>query len=301
MFAFPRFVSLGTTSLAFAPMLVFADNARDWQNIPTDLNMMSGYYSSISANTPINTSLPIDGLSLNANYYIARYARSFAVDGRNSGIQIVQPYADTSMSFDNARLFDGTEHKTGMADTQVVLAHNLFGGPALTKEEFANWTPETFLTGALWISAPTGEYDKGQIVNIGANRWAFKPEVAFGIPIGRTWLEINSYVSLYGDNDDYQGKRKLRQEPLYGLEGHFSYTFNPALWTSLDATYNRGGETKIDGNWQDNEQENVLVGASVGFSLSPQFGGLIAYSDTVSERTGSADVNTWTLRLQYTW
>ena len=31
------------------------------------------------------------------------------------------------------------------------------------------------------------------------------------------------------------------------------------------------------------------------------FGGLIAYTDTVSERTGSPDVNTWTLRLNYAW
>jgi len=39
----------------------------------------------------------------------------------------------------------------------------------------------------------------------------------------------------------------------------------------------------------------------MGFMLSPQFGGLVAYSDTVSERSGSPDVNTWTLRLQYVW
>jgi len=287
--------------LTLTPMLGFADNARDWQNLPTDLNMVFGYYSRIDTNTPIDTSLPIDGLSLNADLYIARYARSFAVDGRNSAIQILQPYADISASFDNAQFFDGTKHNGGMADTQFVLVHNLFGGPALTKEEFANWTPETFLTGALWITAPTGDYDKDRIINIGSNRWAFKPEIAFGTPIGPTWLEFNTYVSMYGDNNDYHGDGKLEQKPLYGIETHYSYTINRALWASLDATYNRGGETKINGDWQDNKQENGLFGASVGFMLSPQFGGLIAYSDTVSERTGSPDVNTWTLRLQYAW
>lgn len=30
-------------------------------------------------------------------------------------------------------------------------------------------------------------------------------------------------------------------------------------------------------------------------------GGMTARSETVSERTGSPDVHTWTLRLQYTW
>lgn len=41
--------------------------------------------------------------------------------------------------------------------------------------------------------------------------------------------------------------------------------------------------------------------ATLGFMLSPQFGGLVAYTDTVSERTASPDVNTWTFRLQYVW
>lgn len=164
--------ALSALTLSMAPLLSQADNARDWQNLPTDLNMVFGYYNRIDTNTPIDTALPIDGLSLNADLYIARFARSFAIDGRNSAIQILQPYADISASFDNAQFFDGTQHNGGMADTQFVLVHNLFGGPALTKEAFANWTPETFLTGALWITAPTGDYDKDRVINIGSNRWA---------------------------------------------------------------------------------------------------------------------------------
>lgn len=288
-------------TLALMPGIGFADNARDWQNTPTDLNMVFGYYNRVDTNTPIDTTLPINGLSLNADLYLFRYARSFGIDGRNSAIQFIQPYADVSASFDNAQFFSGTKRNGGMGDTQIVFAHNIFGGPALTAEEFASWKPETFLTGALWMTMPTGDYDKDRIINIGSNRWVFKPELGFGPPIGPTWLEINTYVSLFGDNKDYHGDSKLEQKPLYAIEGHYSYTINRALWVSLDATYNRGGESRIDGDWQDNKQENGLLGASLGFMLSPQFGGLIAYNDTVSERTGSPDVNTWTFRLQYVW
>jgi hypothetical protein len=283
------------------PALGFADNARDWQNTPTDLNMVFGYYNRIDTNTPIDTTLPITGLSLNADLYLLRFARSFSIDGRNSAVQFIQPYADVSASFDNAQFFDGTKHNGGRGDAQVVFVHNIFGGPALTAEEFASWKPETFLTGALWITAPTGDYDKDRVINIGSNRWVFKPELGFGTPIGPTWLEINTWVSLFGDNDDYHGDSKLEQKPLYAIEGHYSYTINRALWVSADATYSRGGESRIDGDWQDNKQENGLLGASMGFMLSPQFGGLLAYTDTVAERRGSPDVTTWTLRLQYVW
>lgn len=295
----PTALAAGLFGLMVLP--THADNARDWQNLPKDLNMVFGYYNRIDSNTPIDTSLPVDGLSLDADLYILRYARSFDIAGRNSAIQLLQPYADVSASFDNARFFDGTKHNGGMGDTQVVFVHNLFGGPALSMEEFIRWTPETFLTGAVWLTVPNGDYDKDRVINIGANRWVIKPEIAFGHPIGPTWLELNTWVSLYGDNDDYQGNSKLEQNPLYAVEGHYSYTFNRALWASLDATYSTGGETRVDGVGQDNKQENVLLGASMGFMLSPQFGGLIAYSDTVSERNKSPDVNTWTLRLQYAW
>ncbi|MNO60220.1 hypothetical protein D3C76_508250 [compost metagenome] len=278
-----------------------ADNARDWQNLPKDLNMVFGYYDRIESNTPIDTTLPVDGLSLDADLYIVRYARTLDVAGRTSGIQILQPYADVEASLDNARHLIGTRRNSGMGDTTLVLAHNLFGGPALSREEFTQWRPETFLTGGLWITAPTGDYDEDRVVNIGANRWVIKPELAFGHPIGPTWLELNTYVSLFGDNHDYMGDSRLEQRPLYALEGHYSYTFNQALWASLDATWNKGGETRVDGVDQDDEQENSVLGASLGFMLSPQFGGLLAYSDTISRQTGSPDVNTWTLRLQYIW
>ena len=296
-----RKASFTALTLILTPLAGWADNARDWQNTPTDLNMLFGYYNRVDSNTPIDTSLPIDGLSLNADLYILRYARSFGIDGRNSAIEILQPYADVSASFDNARYFTGTKHNGGMGDTQLVFAHNIFGGPALSKEEFAKWTPETFLTAALTVTTPTGDYDKNRVINIGANRWVYKPELGFGTPIGPTWLEINTMVSLYGSNDEYQGNSKLEQKPLYAIEGHYSYDFNRALWASLDATYTRGGETKIDGDWQDNKQESTLAGASMGFMLTPQFGGLLAYTDTVTERKGSPDIAPRTLRMQYVW
>ncbi len=105
-----RKTSFTVLTLAIAPLASWADNARDWQNVPTDLNMLFGYYNRVDSNTPIDTSLPIDGLSLKADLYILRYARSFGIDGRSSAIQILQPYADISASFDNARYFTGTKH-----------------------------------------------------------------------------------------------------------------------------------------------------------------------------------------------
>jgi hypothetical protein len=268
-----------------------ADNAWDWQNTPIDLNMLFGYYNLVDTNTPIDTSLPIKGLSLNANVYILRYARSFDVDGRNTAIEILQPYADLDASFDNAQYFSGTKHNGGRGDTQLVFAHNFIGGPALTAEQFAKWTPGTFFSGAVTLTTPTGDYDRNRVINIGSNRWVVKPELAFGTPIGPTWLEFNTYVSLYGDNDKYQGSNKLEQKPLYAIESHYSYTINRALWVGLDATYSTGGETRIEGADQGNKQENTKRTRPASFAKAANSG------STASTATAAPRTSRWPMPL----
>jgi hypothetical protein len=288
-------------ALATCPLLAQADNARDWQNTPIDMNFIFGYWNKMDSNTPIDGAFPVDGLSLDANIYILRLARSFDFGGKNAAFQLLIPYAEGDAKLDNSVFFTDDKHGSGMGDVTAVFASNIFGGPAVTKEEFATWQGGTFLSYALYVTAPTGDYDKKQVINIGANRWSVKPEIAFGTPFGPTWLELNAYVSFYTDNEDYIGSNKLEQRPLGTLEGHYSYTINRALWVSLDGTYAKGGETKVNGSAQDNEQENKTVGASLGFMLSPNFGGLVAYTDSYEPQSDAADTNIWTVRLQYVW
>jgi hypothetical protein len=62
---------LGVT-FGIAPIAVQADNARDWQNLPTDLNMIFGYYNRIDTNTPIDISMPFYGLRENGRRFSDR-------------------------------------------------------------------------------------------------------------------------------------------------------------------------------------------------------------------------------------
>lgn len=293
--------SLLLSACLLTPCISHADNARDWQNVPDDINILFGYYNHINSNTSVNSSLPMDNVSVDADLYIVRYAHSFDLGGNNAGIQILQPVADIDASLDDALIPDNSQSRHGIGDTQFAFVYNLFGAPALSTEEFRRWTPGIFLTSAVWFTAPTGSYDRNKLLNIGGNRWIIKPELAFGYPIGPFWIEINPMVSFYQENDEYLGQQRLAQRPLYAVEGHFSMTLNPALWVSLDSTFSKGGETRINGALQDNEQNNALLGASLGFQLSPQFGGAIAYTDTTKEREGSPDVTTWLFRVQYAW
>lgn len=76
---------------------------------------------------------------------------------------------------------------------------------------------------------------------------------------------------------------------------------NQAMWVSLDSTFSKGGETRIDGSRQHNKQQNVVLGTSLGFMLTPQFSGALAYTDITHEEYGSPDISTWMFRMQYAW
>ncbi len=50
--------------------------------------------------------------------------------------------------------------------------------------QFASYEPVTTVAVSLTITAPTGLYNSGRILNLGSNRWSFKPEIAVSHPFG---------------------------------------------------------------------------------------------------------------------
>ena len=63
------------------------------------------------------------------------------------------------------------------------------------------------------------------------------------------------------------GAQTLSQKPLLRLEEHVSRNLTDALWLSIDAYYNLGGETSIDGIDQDNMANTLRIGAGMGLRL----------------------------------
>jgi hypothetical protein len=112
-----------------------------------------------------------------------------------------------------------------------------------------------------------------RLLNLGSNRWSFKPEFAVSHPFGakQKW-ELDGYANayFYTDNTAYHGTEILRQQPLPGLEGHISYSFTSSLWASLDTRYSFGGDTFVNGVNQNNPQQNFILGSEVNISLNPQ-------------------------------
>jgi hypothetical protein len=290
-------------SLLLAPLLLptgaLADGARDWLNVPVDMNFAYIYYTYSNSETGIDSPLPITGASVSSNVPIFRYARTFDLGGKIAGVQLVVPYAFVDASVEGTRVGANVD---GFGDIQAIFLANLIGAPALSKEAFASWTPEPYLTASLAVSMPTGQYDKDRFVNIGTNRWGFKPQLSVGAPVGLgEWITANANVQLFTNNDEYRRNKTLEQDPLFGIEAHYSKNLNKALWVSADAFYTYGGQTFVDDQAQENIQSTLRLGVGGSLNLTPVDAIAVSWNTTVAKKSYTPKGQVFAINFSHAW
>ena len=153
---------------------------------------------------------------------------------------------------------------------------------------------------SLRVTAPWSQYDDSKLINIGTNRWSFKPEVGISKAIGPWTLEGTAAVTFYTNNDDFFGATTLSQAPLYSLQGHLVYGFHSGIWASLDATYFVGGRTTVNDVLNSDLQQNWRLGGTLAFPVNRENSIKVYASSGVSARTGN-DYDLIGVAWQYRW
>ena len=227
-------------------------------------------YTYAHSNASIDTSIIIAGAKFNLNQGIVDYTRDFSFFHRLAWVEAGVPIAVLGGSVSGTTI-EGSA--TGTGDSSYELAVLLKGGPALSVAQFESYKPTTTVGMSLTVTAPTGLYRADKILNLGSNRWSFKPEIAVSHPFGakKQW-EFDAYANayFYTDNTSYHGVEILRQQALPGLEGHISNSITANLWVSLDTRYSFRGTTFVNGIDQNNAQQNFTLGSELNVSINPQ-------------------------------
>src|ERR1700758_2580950 len=117
---------------------------------------------------------------------------------------------------------DTNAYRSGRLDSSVRLSMNLKGGPAMDLREFRKWQQKTLLGVSLKAVVPTGQYDPTKLINDGANRWAFKPEVGLSRRWGHWVVDGYGALWLFTTNSRNQfspGMNTQKQHPTFAFEG----------------------------------------------------------------------------------
>jgi hypothetical protein len=149
---------------------------RVYANVPVKLNVAAIGYAFIDGNVLTEPSLPISDFVIQSHNLAVTYVRTFGLANKLARVQIALPYS----AMDGSATVNGeilTGSRTGFGDTKVRFGINLLGSPAIDKFEFRNYQQKTILGASLVTSIPTGKYYSDKRINIGTNRWGFKPEI----------------------------------------------------------------------------------------------------------------------------
>jgi len=128
--------------------------------------------------------------------------------------------------------------------------------------------PHLILGASLKVLAPTGVYEPDKLINVGANRWAFKPELGFMIPLENRWLlELEVGAWFFTDNDEFLGVTR-EQKPVIATEIHLIRRFEPGFWGALDLNFFTGGQTIVGEELRADLQRNSRIGITLVFPLA---------------------------------
>jgi hypothetical protein len=253
---------------------------------PVGTNFLGAAYLYSSGGAVLDPSIPVENIQAKVQTVVPFYGRTFGLFGRLANVSVIAPFAYAVVAGDVMESRTSVD-RTGFGDPGVRLALNLIGGPALTPQEFRALKRETTLGASITVSAPLGQYDSAKLINLGANRWAFRPELGLSYPKGRWDFELYAGVWLFTANSDFLRGQVRRQDPLVSVQTHIVYEIRPRMWAALDFTYYEGGSTTVNGQDKHDRQDNTRAGLTLAVPVTLNQSLKLTWSRGVTTRVGS--------------
>ncbi len=286
---------------AIGPSVVRAQELepRSYTNTPVGMNFLIAGYAYQEGDVVTDPGLPLEDAEVEVHSAVLGYAHSFGLFGRSGKFDVIVPHSWVDGS---ARLGDQRQDRVvqGFNDPRFRVSYNFYGAPALTLPAFLDYHQDLVIGASFQMTVPLGQYDDEKLLNIGTNRWSFKPELGVAKALGPVTLEVAPSVTFYTDNADFFGGTRRSQDPRYAVQAHLIYRVREALWGSLDGTYYGGGRTAIDDRENEDEQSNARLGVTLSLSVTRHHSIKLFGSKAIVTRVGG-DFDLFGLALQYRW
>ena len=270
-------------------------------------NAITLTYSYYTGGLQFDGAVPITGATAQISVPVFTYYYSLNFFGRSANVLAALPYAVGNLQ---GKVIGAESHlsRSGLLDSAYRFSVNLKGGPALPLNEFVKWRQKMLIGVSLKVVAPTGQYDPTKLINLGNNRWAFKPEIGYSQRWGH-WV-VDAYGAawfyttnpeFFSNNQYFPGTQTQSENPVGVFEGHLSYDFKPRLWVSLDGNFWYGGETSLNRVPNPKTVErNSRIGVTAAIPISKHQSIKISYNNGAYINYGGNYQNI-SLAWQYSW
>jgi hypothetical protein len=282
-----KWLALCALLLMFAPVDAQDIEPRAYSNAPIGVNFVVIGYAHTRGALSIDPALSLTDADLRTHNAVVGFARVLDLGGKSGIFDVTLPY--TFLSGDANYEGEPVQRQVdGVSNPAFRLSWNFFGAPAMGLREFSTWQQDLVIGASLRVSAPWSQYDSSRLVNIGSNRWSFKPELGISKTLGPWTVEGQLAATIYTDNDDFFGGNTRQQDPIYSVQAHTIYGFKSGKWASFDVTWFGGGRTTFNGVDKQDLQQNWRVGVTFAVPLNRRNSAKFYASSGVSDRTGNS-------------
>lgn len=303
-----RYWCLSIALAAFPSQIAFAQDLapRAYIISPIHSNAVVVSYAYFNGNLDFG-GLPITDATATANVPSLSLFHSMNFFGRTANFTAALPYGVVNFS-GTVLGNETTTYRSGLLDSAWRYSVNLYGGPSMDGRQFMKWRQKILVGASIRIVAPTGQYDSTKLINLGNNRWGFRPEVGYSQRFGH-WI-VDAYCGgwfyttnqkFFSQNQYNPGILKQHQAPIASFEGHLSYDVKPRLWVSLDGNFWRGGATSLNGVENPaSELRNSRVGGTVSIPMTRHQAVKLTYNNGAYIKYGG-DFQNISVGWQYSW
>lgn len=261
-------------------------------------------YAHTRADIFLDPALKLVDVKMKLDTLAAGYIRTFSLANKPTRIEIKQAYQKGKWT----GKLDGnpaSATRNGWQDTLVRFAMNFYGPPPMTGKEFSAYRSaletETIIGAALKVRLPTGDYEKDKLINLGKNRFTFRPQLGISHTRGKWITEATGEVAIFTDNNEFFNNSKLEQKPIFIGQAHLIRNFNPGVWLSVSLAYDYGGEKTINGIDQNDRSQNIASKLSFAYPFNRASGIKISYIVTRTKESTGLDSETLAASVSFAW
>lgn len=275
-----------------------------WSHLPLDTNFSGVGYACTEADISVYPVLKLEDVELELHTWVGKYIRTFELFEKSARIDLTQACQKGNWT----GLMDGAPASTsrsGWPDTNLRLAVNLHGAPPMTRKEFAAYRSgmktDTIVGVGVVVRFPTGDYMEDKLINLGNNRYTFRPQAGINHAWGKWKAEATGEVVFYTDNDEFYNGKKLEQEPTYIIHGHLTRTFRPGLWVGAGVGYDYGGESTVNGVEKDDKKQDIAWALRISYPINRHTGLKFSYIGSRKLESTGLDSDTLAASLSISW
>jgi hypothetical protein len=273
---------------------------RSYAVVPTGLHAMALSYTFSSGNVITAGSSPVQNLDVANNVFNLGYVQTFTLFDKLARVAVSLPFG----FLNGTAKFQGIDtagSRTGFYDGRIKFGVNLIGSPALPPKDFQKFEEHTVIGASIVISVPVGQYYPSKLINLGSNRWGFKPELGLSHRDGRLFYEIYSGIWMYTKNTNYFKSYVQQENNLFSFQAHVDYTFKHGKYLALNGGYADGGESSLNGMEQHDEEQNWRLGATFSSPVFNRHQSIKVMVNTGIATKAGQNYTAFTVVYQYSW